>query len=530
MGPERQERLPPQSAEIESLLERVRHQQLSEQDFDLLERLLRLLLSVARLLEQKQASLARLRRLLFGSPPEPPSAPPPPVSPSPVRTDQETAPPPESQQRGHGRRSSSDYPGAVRVRCTDPQRQAGDRCACGGRLYDTQEPAVFLRFTGQPLVGATQYEQSVLRCSSCQQRFTAPLPGDIPAEKYDATADVAMVMAKYAAGLPFHRLAEMQQAWGVPLSESVQWERCEAVADALFPVYLHLRMLAVQAEVLISDDTRVQILSCEQENQQRAADERQGLHTTGLVAESSEPPHATVLYASGRKHAGENVSDLLHSRSAELAPPLQVGDALAANWSHPVPVIAVKCLAHARRQFTDIEDLFPEECRQVRDALATVYHYDAETKTMTPEQRLTHHQRYSAPVMEQLRCWIDEQFQQRKVEPNSVLGKALAYLQRHWEGLTQFLRHGRAPLDSNAVERALKRVVLHRKNALFFRTEHGAAVGDILMSVIETCRVNGMRAGEYLVKVVRNRRAVRENPAGWLPWTDPSIQPTAQPT
>jgi hypothetical protein len=109
------------------------------------------LLSVARLLEQKQTSLTRLRRLLFGSPPEPPSAPPP----APVRTDQETAPPPEGKRRGHGRRSSADYSGAVRVRCPDPQRQAGDRCVCGGRLYDAHEPAVFLRFTGQPLVGAT---------------------------------------------------------------------------------------------------------------------------------------------------------------------------------------------------------------------------------------------------------------------------------------------------------------------------------------------------------------------------------------
>jgi hypothetical protein len=76
----------------------------------------------------------------------------------------------------------------------------------------------------------------------------------------------------------------------------------------------------------------------------------------------------------------------------------------------------------------------------------------------------------------------------------------------------------------------LKRVVLHRKNALFFRTEHGAAVGDILMSVIETCRANGVPAWEYLVKIVRNRRAVREDPARWLPWTDPSVQPAAQPT
>jgi hypothetical protein len=148
-----------------------------------------------------------------------------------------------------------------------------------------------------------------------------------------------------------------------------------------------------------------------------------------------------------------------------------------------------------------------------------VYGYEAETKAMTPERRLAHHQRHSAPVLEQLQRWIEEQFQQRRVEPNSALGKAFSYLQRHWDGLTQFLSQRHAPLDSKAVERALKRVVLHRKNALFFRTEHGAAVGDILMSVIETCRVNGIRAWEYLLQVLRNSRAVREDPSRWLPWT-----------
>jgi transposase len=427
----------------------------------------------------------------------------------------------ESKRPGHGRRSVDDYPGAQRVSCQDPLRQAGDRCACGGRLYQTSTPAVFLRFTGQPLVGATCYEQTVLRCSSCQQRFSAPLPEDVPAEKYDATADVAMVMAKYAAGLPFHRLAQMQEAYGVPLSPSVQWERAEAVADALLPVYLYLRTLAAQTQVLIGDDTRVQILSCYEENEQRAANgQRHGLHTTGIVAQSPgllQP--SIVLYVSGRQHTGENIGELLELRSAEQDPPLQVGDALAANWSHSSPVIPVKCLAHARRQFTDIEEMFPEECGHVREAFATVYHYDSETTGMTPEQRLAHHQLYSAPLLERLQSWIKTQLEQRRVEPNSALGKALAYLQRHWEGLTQFLRLGNAPLDSNAVERALKRVVLHRKNALFFRTEQGSAVGDVLMSVIETCRANGIRAWDYFVQVVKNAPAVRENPAGWLPWT-----------
>jgi transposase len=80
---------------------------------------------------------------------------------------------------------------------------------------------------------------------------------------------------------------------------------------------------------LVSDDTRVQILSCKAENQQRAAaGERHGLHTTGLVAQSPESMrHEVVLYTSGRQHAGENVGDLLRSRPVDLAPPLQVGDA-----------------------------------------------------------------------------------------------------------------------------------------------------------------------------------------------------------
>jgi transposase len=427
----------------------------------------------------------------------------------------------ESKQPGHGRRSVDDYPGAKRVPCHDPLRQPGDRCACGGKLYDTKTPAVFLRFTGQPLVGATCYEQTVLRCAACQQRFPAPLPERVPAEKYDATADVAIVMAQYAAGLPFHRLAQRQAAYGVPLPPSVPWERAEAVADALLPVYLYLRTLAAQAGVLIGDDTRVQILCCYQENQQRAVDgQRHGLHTTGIVAHSAEKVQPTVvLFVSGRQHAGENIGELLELRSAEQNPPLQVGDALAANGSHAAPVITVKCLAHARRQFTDIEEMFPEECRHVREAFATVYHDDSQTMGMTSEQRLAHHQLHSAPVLERLQNWIHAQFEQRRVEPNSALGKALAYLQRHWEGLTPFLRLGNAPLDTNAVERALKRVVLHRKNALFFRTEQGSAVGDVLMSVIETCRANGIRAADYLMQVMKNTRAVREDPAQWLPWT-----------
>ncbi len=109
---------------------------------------------------------------------------------------------------------------------------------------------------------------------------------------------------------------------------------------------------------------------------------------------------------------------------------------------------------------------------------------------MTAAQRLAYHRAHSGEVMAQLREWIAEQVDERHVEPNSSLGRALAYLSKHWDGLTTFLTVEGAPLDNNLCERALKLAVLQRKNALFYKTERGAATGDILMSVIETCRLN----------------------------------------
>jgi len=92
-------------------------------------------------------------------------------------------------------------------------------------------------------------------------------------------------------------------------------------------------------------------------------------------------------------------------------------------------------------------------------------------------------------------------------------------MEKHWDGLTKFLTVAGAPLDNNICERALKLAVMHRKNALFYKTEQGAEIGDRLMSVIETCRLNNINVWEYLLAVARNQRAVGRDPTSWLPWT-----------
>jgi hypothetical protein len=227
-----------------------------------------------------------------------------------------------------------------------------------------------------------------------------------------------------------------------------------------------------------------------------------------------------ALYFTGGKHAGENISDLLQHRDSDRAPPIQMCDALSRNVPKEFQIILANCLAHGRRKFVDVTWNFPEQCRHVIETLAQVYKNDKITKeqTMTPEQRLNFHQSQSGPLMEELKNWFNEQFDEKKVEPNSGLGQAISYMLNHWEPLTLFLREPNAPLDNNLCEQALKRAILHRKNSMFFKTEHGAYIGDMFMSLIHTCVLVDVNPFDYLLALQRHSSELFKNPHNWLPW------------
>jgi len=182
--------------------------------------------------------------------------------------------------------------------------------------------------------------------------------------------------------------------------------------------------------------------------------------------------------------------------------------------------LLANCLAHGRRQFVDVVNRFPEECRYVLERLAEVYRNDATAreKEMSPQARLEFHQAESGPIMEKLQAWCRRQFDQRLVEPNSALGEALSYMLDHWEKLTLFLRVPGAPLDNNICEQVLKRAILHRKNALFYKTLNGARVGDVFMSLIHTCQLNDVNPFDYLTELQRHAEDLASHPENWMPW------------
>lgn len=525
----------------------------SRSDCEICAQVIRLYFWLMVALEEAQLSVKRLRNLLFGN-----SAPPALESvtgdaPAPVHGDgsesfgasetggEVAAPPGQSQslegakpkgghRPGTGRLGADAYVGAERVECRHEELAAGQRCpVCGqGTLYDLPK-GVEIRIDGHALLSAIRYELQKLRCSACGVIFTASLPAGAGKTKYSPRARAVLVVSRYYLGLPFYRLEGYQAMQGVPVADATQWEQIEVVARCCYGVFGYLETLAAQGELIHQDDTRVRILTLMKENEQiraRAAaqglsraTERTGMFTTALVVRVGE--QLIALYYSGRSHAGENLAALLDKREAAQEPPLVMSDALSHNDVEEGLVVRCHCLAHGRRQFSDIEEMFPSECRVVIETLQAVFDHDevAREQAMSPAARLAYHQAYSKPLMDNLKGWLDQQIDDRLVEPNSALGKAITYMRTYWATLTRFLHIEKAPLDNNLVERALKLFIRQRKNSLFYKSEHSAHIASVLTSLILTCLYAGVNALDYFVALQEHRAEVFAEPEAWLPWT-----------
>jgi transposase len=142
----------------------------------------------------------------------------------------------------------------------------------------------------------------------------------------------------------------------------------------------------------------------------------------------------------------------------------------------------------------------------------------ARQQAMAGEERLKFHQSESTALMDEMNRWLNKQLDEKLCEPNSDLGTAIAYMLNHWKPLTLFLRVAGAPLDSSIVERALKKAILHRRNSLFYKTQRGARVGDLFMSLIYTGQLSDVNPFEYLTALLRNFDRLAREPAQWMPW------------
>jgi transposase len=543
---------PLKRADLEQLLERVRTA-LGETDYQTLKAVVETLAYLTQVAEAKQTTIQHLRRLLFGgstektrnvlmvltqlaeAAPDPTAAADPasrregalepaPGEPRPAPRPDPAEPAAPPNAKGHGRNGAEAYRGAEKIRVRHDAIKAGAACpgCLKGKVYGTAHPGVLVRIVGQAPLQAKVYELEKLRCNLCGELFTADPPAGVGAEKYDATAGSMIGLLKYGSGLPFYRQEQLQESLEIPLPASTQWGIVRDVARVLEPAYAELIREAAQGDVLHNDDTGMTILAMGKRPTREAvtADpaERTGVFTSGIV--STRAGQRIALFFTGRQHAGENLAMVLAQRAAALGPPIQMCDALSRNLPGELAVIVANCVAHARRKFIEVAPNFPAECRHVLETLGAVYQHDAlaRERGLSPDERVRFHAAHSGPLMDGLKEWLSRQLEERTVEPNSGLGQAIAYMLKHWTTLTLFLREPGAPLDNNLCERALKKAILHRKNALFFKTAHGAHVGDVFMSLIHTCQLAGANPFDYLTELQRHAAELAATPQAWMPW------------
>jgi transposase len=496
---------------------------LGEAGYQKLQAAIRTLGYVTELLQHQEATLASLRRLLCHSSTEKTSK----VLKQAGIDSGDSKPPGVSQSSkrvtaGHGRNGAAAYRGARKVAVPHASLKAGDPCPdarCRGKVYTQRDPGVLVRIKGQAPIAATVYELEKLRCNLCGDVFTAAAPEGVGEKKYDETAASMIALLRYGSGVPWYRLQGLEKSLGIPLPVATQCEIVAETAAILQPALQELKRQAAQGEVVHNDDTSMRVLSLDRDAD--ISPERTGVFTSGVVwiFQGRRIP----LFFTGCKHAGENLAEMMKQRPTDLPPPIQMCDALSRNAPKAAGVFATlmaNCLAHGRRNFVEVAPSFPDECRFVLETLGEVYGYDDQSRAqcLSGEQRLHFHQEHSGPVMEKLKIWCGAQFAERKVEPNSGLGKAISYLLNHWEKLTLFLREPGAPLDNNLVERALKKSILHRKNSLFYKNRNGAQMGDLFMSLIHTCELNHVNPFDYLTELQRHAGELKQTPSEWMPW------------
>lgn len=395
-----------------------------------------------------------------------------------------------------------------------------------GKLYK-YEPGIFVRIIGQAPLSCTKHILEKLRCNACLKYFTAEVPEEVKAdgnnkEMYGYSAKALMSIYRYFGGLPFYRQESLNYLFGMPVSASTVFENCEQVANAANPIFNYLKKLSANGKHYNLDDTTNKILDSEKimipNRITGKLKERSGVYTSGMIVKLSDN-NKVILFKTNIGHAGEFIDEILLNRNENTSPPIIMSDALKSNLPTVIKNYELSlCNAHARRGFVDVIEHFPDKVKWVLEKYSKIWQNENKCKEFSLLERMNYHKENSLPSLEEIRIWGKIQLDNNDVEENSGLGKSIKYFIKHFQHLTAFCNIEGAKIDNNEMESTLKLIIRGRKNSLFFKTQIGAGIADILTSVIATCNKFNANSFEYLIILQRYSEKVKQNPELWLPW------------
>ncbi len=414
----------------------------------------------------------------------------------PTENTEETADTPKTPKKGHGPKPQRNLPVEV---VTHTVAEDEKTCTfCGGRLEEWEGQA---EESEEVTVVGVEYKvlkhrRQKYRCSCETQVVTAPGPVKlIPGGRYSIDFAVHVAEAKYLDHLPLERQVRAMARAGLDTDSQTLWDQIDVLAKHLEPSYRALCSEVRKAPVVYADETRWQLAT------------RQGTARWWTWCLASDE---TATYTIASSRSTKVARELLEGFEGVV-----MTDGYSAYQSLEKssragpgkPIVLAHCWAHVRRKYLEAEHMSPDLSQKALDLIGKLYAVERRVPKVTGEmdtgdreenlelrRKLRHEQ--SRPVILKLRDWALEH--RGSVLPRSAIGKAIRYMLNLWEGLTIFLDDPRVPLDNNAAERALRGVVVGRKNHYGSRSKRGAEVAAIFYTLLESAKLAGVNPRAYL--------------------------------
>ena len=346
--------------------------------------------------------------------------------------------------------------------------------------------------THRPKYACRACEEAVVQAPA-QERL---IKGGLPTE-----ATVAHILvAKYAWHLPLYRQAQMLLAQGIDIKRAILAFWVGYAAAELKPLYLRLRELMLGSAKIAIDETVVPVLDPGRGRTKKgyfwaiARDDRPWA--------GPDPPAVAYSYAPGR--GAVHALKLLDRYRGVVQCDGYAAYKTIADAACGEAITLAFCWAHLRRKFYDIaKDGNAPIASEALERIAKLYLIEKTIRGQSADGRRTVRQQRSKPLVLELRTWFEQQL--ARVSGKSLIAEVIRYALNHWDGLIRFLDDGRIELDTNAVERSIRPIVLNRKNALFAGHDQGAENWACIASLIETCKLNGVDPETYFTDVLSKR-------------------------
>ena len=334
-----------------------------------------------------------------------------------------------------------------------------------------------------------QRKDERVACPHDDTIVSAPTPPELVERgKLGPKLIVEALSDKYIEHQPIERQCLRWKRAGVSIAPQTLGRSVATAIDLLEPLARCIRDLTRGWGLLATDATGIPVLD---------RDAREGIRT-GTMWCWRGGPWVTFFYSpvgdsdSVRRFLGDELCRTIQCDGTNILSFIErAGGKRPGCWSH-----ARRGLVKAARggDTTALEGLH-------KIAPLFAVELEATLRCETAEQRQARRVLESAPLVDDLRVWLDEK--RAVIPPKTPLGKALGYLHRQWKRLLLFLEDGRIELTNNAVERELRRLVLGRKNWLFTWEDLGGERTATILTVIGTCVAQQIDPRAYLHLVTR---------------------------